>query len=106
MDYLREEMGDYERILNNDLSPWSWYMMTHLLTHLADQLEEYGPMREYWMFRLESFFGVQTQLIKTRSNPEANLMQTRSTIKAIELARGLVAQVVRMNANQGEVIKP
>ena len=106
LEYLREVMEEFQQLLNNDMSPWNWRMMCHLPVHLADQLEEWGPIREYWMFRLESFFGIITALIKSRSNPEANLMKTRSTVKAIELARELIAQVLRTNANQGEVSKP
>ncbi len=44
----------------------------HMINHMADEMERWGPARSYWLFCFECLNRYMRNLIKTHSNPEAS----------------------------------
>jgi hypothetical protein len=49
-------------------------MIVHLLLHICDMMERWGPVRSVWMFPYERFIGFLSRCIKNRRYPEASLI--------------------------------
>jgi hypothetical protein len=47
-------------------------IMIHLMGHLVDQMEQFGPLRGTWMFGLESFLGSLKGAVKNRAMVSMN----------------------------------
>ena len=48
----------------------------HLLHHIVDSIELYGPVYSTWMFAYERFNSWITRRVKNRRHPEATVMET------------------------------
>jgi hypothetical protein len=51
-------------------------IIIHLMHHIPDQLERYGPCRTWWMFHVERFFGWCSRAVHKHNDVEASLMNT------------------------------
>jgi hypothetical protein len=100
VEYAIEQVELAIELLYNELNPWYWTCMFHLLRHMPQQIFEYGPVRENWMFSTESLFGVEKGKIRSRSHPEENLMRTRDMRQALEMARVLLRTTVNVEAGK------
>jgi hypothetical protein len=69
---IQSSMREFERLVPTTEHD----IIIHLLHHIPDQLERYGPTRTWWMFHVERFFGWCSRAIHTHNNFEATLMNT------------------------------
>jgi hypothetical protein len=76
--------------LYTEQSPIMWTIMFHLLRHMKEQLAEWGPVRETWMFAYESFFGFLKSFVRNRSTPVQTILQARSLAKAVKTTTRLM----------------
>jgi hypothetical protein len=93
MDKLQRRVMKLRDEMEQNNSPESLVVMSHLLVHIVDQLKDNGPARELWMYVFEDYFGLLKLSIKTRSHPVASMM------KGLELRRtvSMVAGIKRMH---------
>ena len=89
MRRLSKEIGE---LLEGFFAPSNWTMMFHSLHHMADQIQQWGPVRDTWMFSFESMFGNLVRTIKTRSVPIPNIMHTWEVGRGVMLCKGLLGQ--------------
>jgi hypothetical protein len=83
--------------MEHRMSPWNWTIMFHLVVdHLADQMAEWGPVRDTWMFAYESFFGLLKKFARNRSAPVATIMRARQASRAVNLVVALFNQEVAL----------
>ena len=64
----------------------------HLIRHVADGIEQFGPLYGTWMYPYERFNSWICQRVLNRSSPEATVLETYRvccliTFIAIELHR-------------------
>jgi hypothetical protein len=57
---------------------------------MEEQLRRWGPVKDIWMFAFEDFFGYIVGLIKSRSNPVANIMRQDRATQVTNMAMELV----------------
>ena len=88
--YLKKQCEGMLECLQNDLSPEHWTIMFHLVSHMEEQLRRWGPVKDIWMFAFEDFFGYIVGLIKSRSNPVANIMRQDRATQVTNMAMELV----------------
>ena len=48
----------------------------HLIRHVADGIQEFGPVYGTWMYPYERFNSWICQRVLNRSNPEATILET------------------------------
>jgi hypothetical protein len=72
------------------MCPINWTIMFHVLEHIPNQIRDWGPVRESWMFCMESFFGKLTRMIKNTHHPISNIMRTYSVSKAVNVCIALM----------------
>lgn len=85
-------MKDAVDILEKDLPARHWIIMYHLMTHMASQIERWGPVRNLWMYGFEDFFGYIMRLIKTRSNPVESIMRADRATQVLSMGKELLVQ--------------
>lgn len=95
-------------LLEAEFSPKNWTIMFHLLEHFTKQIRDWGPIPETWMFRMESYFGNLTRLIKNRAHPVANVLRCYSVSKATNLCLALMSFEAnnRLNGSVPRVLLP
>lgn len=57
----------------------------HLMGHLVAQIKLLGPLRNHWMFPLESLFGVLKRSVRYRKVPEAAILQRYAVCQSLAL---------------------
>ena len=100
MDALRLFIEEWFKTMESPrtgLSPHWWVLNTHLLIHAVDQLEDLGPVREYWMFVFESLNGKIKRWVKNNAYPVQSIMNGMGRQKTIRFIQGLL-QVLRGEA--------
>ena len=80
---LRVAVQESLRVLENEMSPCNWTIMFHLLEHMPEQIQQWGPTRETWMFCMESYFGKLVRMIRNRQHPIANVLRSIAVSKAV-----------------------
>lgn len=83
-----EALAEMELVLPRGIFNWSF----HGVGHLAQQIKDYGPMRDWWVFGLESKLGHLKQHVKNRNNPEASIYRR---VMLEEAAKMLKASLIR-----------
>lgn len=73
MQSIRKLMNDTLDSIENELPSTEHDIIVHLMSHIPDQMEDWGPVRGYWMFNIERYFSWCNQSMKQPSHPEANL---------------------------------
>ena len=68
-------------------SPKHWTQMNHFNQHFPTQTVEVGPVSGTWLYCVESFFGYLKGLVKSRSQPIANICHRIQTTAALRLLR-------------------
>ena len=66
------------------LPPSFFDIMVHLSVHLVRQIEKCGPVYLRYMYPFERAMGVMKRLVKSRSRPEGNIVETYVAEEAIE----------------------
>ena len=92
MPDLEERIMDVRKEMLERNSPEDLVIMSHLFTHLIDQVKADGPMREHWMFCFEDYFGVLKSKVKTRSYPTPSIMKAIELRLMIDMVQGIVNQ--------------
>ena len=64
--------------------------MFHLLEHMSEQLQRWGPVRNVWMFGPESYFGYLMGLIKTKKHPVASILRADRNLTVSAMAKDLM----------------
>lgn len=82
-------MQDVRKVMLEENPPGDLVIVSHLFTHLVDQVAENGPMRELWMFVFESYFGVLKTAVKNRRTPVASIMKSLEYRLMIDMVKGL-----------------
>jgi len=59
-------------------------IMIHVMGHLPHQIRKFGPIRQHWMYPLESFFGVRKHSVDYRKIPEAAIMTRYCMMKTVQ----------------------
>lgn len=96
---VESDIKELLELLEADLSPRNWTIMFHLLEHFPKQIREWGPIPETWMFRMESYFGNLTRLIKNRAYPVANVLRCYAISKATNLCLALMSHQANLTLN-------
>ena len=86
---IKEHMLKVRKTMVEENSPEDLVTMSHIFSHLVEQVEENGPMREMWMFSFEDYFGVLKNKIKTRSYPVSSIMKALELQTLVDKIRGL-----------------
>ena len=94
LEALERHVVVIQGLLEGGMSPNQWTIMFHLLEHMPAQMRQWGPVRETWMFCMESYFGKLTRMIKTRKHPIANILRSYSIAKATNLSIAIMAHAV------------
>jgi hypothetical protein len=101
---MRELSLKARLLMEKRMSPWNLTMMFHLLVdHFADQCEEWGTVRDTWMFMYESFFGLLKKYARNRGAPVATIMRARQAAKAVNLVTALFKR--KIASLHGEVVR-
>jgi hypothetical protein len=90
LKYLNKQCAEMTKCLQDDLSPQDWTIMFHAVTHMEEQLRRWGPVKETWMFGLESFFGDMMSLIKSRSHPVKSIMRQDRATQTLNAAKEMI----------------
>ena len=77
---LVETICDLERYF----PPSFFDIMVHLSVHLVREIEKCGPVFLRYMYPFERAMGVMKRLVKSRSRPEGNIVETYVAEEAIE----------------------
>ena len=92
MPDLEQRIMDVRKEMLERNSPEDLVIMSHLFTHLIDQVKVQGPMREHWMFCFEDYFGVLKSKVKTRSHPTPSIMKAIQLRQMIDMVQGILHQ--------------
>ena len=80
--HLRSDLRSLRELTINTLAKWERLapdnvqpIILHLLFHLVDMIQVFGPVNIYWMFPNERFLGRLGRLIYRKYQPEPNLVR-------------------------------
>jgi len=90
-DYFQQELAALEvqthqalALLEATIPRSEMVIMIHLMGHLPHQILKFGPIRQHWMYPLESFFGVLKGSVDYRKIPEAAIMTRYCMMKTVQ----------------------
>ena len=79
-------------IFESHMSPHHWTFILHAYgTHIPDQWEDWGPVREVWMFMLEDFNGFLKRRVKKRDLPAASIVMSLERRSSTQIAQALLS---------------
>ena len=79
-------------MFESHMSPHHWSFILHAYgMHIPDQLEDWGPVREVWMFMLEDFNGYLKRRVKNRHLPAASIVMGLERKSSIQIAQALMS---------------
>jgi hypothetical protein len=99
---MEKRCAEFQKILEDHLSPVRWTIMFHLCYHMAKQLGRWGPVRCSWMFNKEDSFGYHKRAIGSHSNPVANIMNMVEISIAVEMMKELLDMQSRLREDERE----
>jgi len=96
MELLANEIRLFFEDLESSGAAYAWAVInTHMFSHLVEQLQRYGPMREVWMYAFESFNGYLKRIAKNNAYPVQSIMFNWKRSKVLRLVRGLLLHLER-----------
>jgi hypothetical protein len=81
-------------------------MKVHLLEHLPDMVEWYGPLSSYWVFGLENYLGVVRRTLHAKSEFQlcfAKMAQSISTLSLVE--QDMLCYMLDCGTDRGTVLE-
>ena len=73
---MKEELNIAIALLERDCPLWLGNITTHILRHIAEKIEENGPMYSSWMYPFERMNSYITRRVNNRSRVEQCIMET------------------------------
>lgn len=72
---LREDVAQLMCDLEIYFPPAFFDVMTHLLVHVVDEVQQYGPVASRWMYPMERYMKLLKGHVRTYYRPEASMAQ-------------------------------
>jgi hypothetical protein len=63
--------------------PPSFYIMTHLLYHLVQELDLYGPVAARWMYPVERYMKTLKTYVRNAARPEGSMAEGYFKVECI-----------------------
>ena len=63
--------------------PGFWDIMPHLMLHLVDEIEIYGPVHYRWCYSIERYLGTLVRYVRDKSRPEAAMASSYAVDEAL-----------------------
>ncbi len=72
---LRDDVATTLSLLEWELPPMFFDIMTHLTLHVVEELDVYGPVHARWMYPIERALKMFKAYVRNRARPEASMAE-------------------------------